>query len=159
MDQPTSTSRNTRAMEILDRIIYLTIASVSQEGQPWSTPVFFAYDEHYNLYWGSHVNSQHSKNIQNNPRVGLVIYDSTIPPGEGEGVYIQATASEILEESEIVWAHKLLQGRRPVPYWKLEHVQKNSPVHLYKATPKKIWMNGEGESDGVYIDTREEVKL
>lgn len=32
------------------------------------------------------------------------------------------------------------------------------PVHLYKATPQKIWMNSEGEKDGQYIDMRMEAQ-
>jgi len=41
----------------------------------------------------SDKNGQHSKNIAENNRVFIVIYDSTVPEGDGEGVYIQAMAS------------------------------------------------------------------
>ena len=142
--------------EIIEKVTYVTVASVDEQGQPWNTPVFCAYDKGKNFYWGSHRNSQHSKNIRANGRVFLVIYDSTVPAGEGEGVYVKATARELDEPAEIETAHALLQNRRPVPYWRLEEVQGKAPVRLYKATPEKMWLNDGGQVDGTYIDTLKE---
>lgn len=146
-----------RAQEIIDKILYVTIASVDGNGQPWNSPVFSAHDENLNFYWGSHIDSQHSKNIKDTGKVFLVIYDSTVEAGAGEGVYVEAAAGEILDPVEIKRVHKLLQGRRPVPYWKLNEVVAPAPVRLFKATPSQIWMNDDGERDGQYIDVRKEV--
>lgn len=148
-----------RAKEIIEQVVYITIGGTSNDGQPWNTPVFSAYDDSYNFFWGSHVNSQHSQNISANGKVFLVIYDSTIPAGEGEGVYIKAHAAEITDTKELAFAHSLLQKRRPVPYWSLDQVQPTSPVRLFKAVPEQVWVNGEGEADGTYIDIRQEIKL
>jgi hypothetical protein len=149
---------NAKAQAILDRINYITLATVSDDGEPWNSPVYCAYDADYNVYWGSHVGSQHSQNIQANGKAFIVVYDSTVAPGLGSGVYIQATCIEITDPNEIVVAHKLIQDRRPNPYWTLEEVQADRPVHLFKAIPQKIWMNGEGEKDGQYIDVRQEAE-
>ena len=148
-----------KAKEIIKKIIYITIATVDEDGQPWNTPVFGAYDKNCNFYWGSHVDSQHSKNIRRNDKVFLVIYDSTVPAGQGEGVYIQALTNRLENPEEISLAHKLLWDRHIVPYWKLEEVQASSPVNLYKATPQKIWVNDEGQVDGHYVDIRNEINL
>lgn len=145
---------NTKAQSILSRICYATLATVSKDGQPWNSPVYCAYDDSYNIYWGSHIGSQHSQNIRANGKAFIVVYDSTIEPGFGEGVYIQAECVELTDEAEIAAAHKIIQDRRPSPYWKLEEVQPDKPVHLFKATPQKIWMNGDGQRDGQYIDIR-----
>lgn len=120
--------------------------------------MYCACDKSFNIYWGSHVGSQHSQNIRANGKVFIVIYDSTIPPGKGEGVYIQAACVELNDPAEIAAAHKLIQDRRPIPYWKLEEVQGDAPVRLFKATPQKIWMNGDGEKNGQYIDVRTEAE-
>lgn len=148
-----------KAKAIIKKIPYITIATISEEGMPWNAPVFAAYDKNYTFYWGTYRDSQKSKNIRANKNVFLVIYDSTVGPGKGEGVYIKATAEELNDPKEIEMAHKLLWDRHVVPYWKLEQVQGKAPVRLYKATPEKVWMNGEGEVDGNYIDIRVEVKL
>ena len=140
--------------------MYLTIATISEDGKLWNTPVFTAYDGDYNFYWGSDRNSQHSKNIKAKEDVFLVIYDSTVAAGKGEGVYIEAIATELEHSQEIECAHYLLETRhQPASYWRLEEVQGNAPIRLYKAKPKKVWMNTEGEVDGHYIDTRIEVAL
>lgn len=153
MVQPTE-----KAKKILNNICYATLATVSADGQPWNSPVYCAYDESYNIYWGSHIDSQHTKNIRSNGKAFIVVYDSTIEPGLGEGVYIQAECIELTDEAEIAVAHKLIQDRRPSPYWKLEEVQPDKPVHLFKAIPQKIWMNGEGQKNGQYIDIRVEAE-
>lgn len=148
-----------RAKEVIKKIPYITIATISEDGMPWNAPVFAAYDEKYNFYWGTYRNSQKSKNIRHNKNVFLVIYDSSDPPGEGFGVYIKATAEELSDKKEIEFAHKLLWGRHIVPYWKLEQVQGDAPIRLYKAVPEKFWVNDDGEINGNYIDVRHEVEL
>jgi nitroimidazol reductase NimA-like FMN-containing flavoprotein (pyridoxamine 5'-phosphate oxidase superfamily) len=149
---------NDIARSILDRIFYATLSTVDPNGNPWNSPVYCAYDQNYNVYWGSHIESQHSQNIHANHKVFIVVYDSTVAPGDGEGVYIQAHVEEITDPAEIAVVHKLLQDRRPTWYWTLEQLQPNRPVHLFRAIPDHIWMNGEGEKDGQYIDVREEAQ-
>jgi hypothetical protein len=41
-----------RAKEIIEKIQYATIASVTEHGMPWNSPVFTAYDKNFNFYWG-----------------------------------------------------------------------------------------------------------
>jgi len=148
-----------RAKAVIKKIPYITIATISEDGMPWNAPVFAAYDENYNFYWGTYRNSQKSKNIRHNKNVFLAVYDSNDPPGEGFGVYIKAIAEELTDTKEIEFAHKLLWDRHIVPYWKLEQVQGDTPIRLYKAMPEKVWVNGEGRENGNYIDIRIEIKL
>jgi general stress protein 26 len=148
-----------QAKEIIERIPYITLATVDEQGMPWNSPVFAAYDKDYTFYFGTHIDSQKARNIKKNENVFIIIYDSTVTPGDGAGVYIKAIAKEITDSQEIAFAHKLIWDRHVVPYWKLEEVQGDAPIRLYKAIPEKVWMNGEGEKDGHYIDTRVEIQL
>lgn len=147
------------AKQIIEKIPYITLATVDEQGMPWNAPVFAAYDIDYNFYWGTHSDSQKARNIRKNENVFITIYDSTVTPGDGAGVYIKAIAKEMTDPQEIAFAHKLIWDRHVVPYWKLEEVQGDAPVRLYKTVPEKMWMNGEGEKDGHYIDTRVEIQL
>ncbi|MEK7509439.1 MAG: pyridoxamine 5'-phosphate oxidase family protein [Patescibacteria group bacterium] len=148
-----------RAKEIISKSLYMVVATVSENGEPWNAPVFFAHDKHFNFYWGSYKGTQHSLNIVRTGKVYLVLFDSTVQPGSGEGVYIQAVAQEVADESEIRTAHKLLWDRHIVPYWKIEQFFGDAPIRIYKASPEKVWMNGEGRIDGHYVDIREEIQL
>lgn len=149
-----------RAREIIERIVYMTVATVSEDGEPWNSPVFAAYDEHYNFYWGSHYKSKHSRNIRTNGHAFLAIYDSTAAAGGGEGVYVKATAQELTHPIFIKNAHDLLQARsQPAPYWELRELLDDSPIRIYKAAPELVWMNADGEVEGQYVTARTRVDL
>ncbi len=148
-----------RAKEIIKQIDYITIASVTPEGMPWNSPVYSAFDDDYNFFWGTHIDSQKAQNIRNNENVFLVIYDSTVPPGTGEGVYVQAKAKQLRDPEEIQHAYETLKNRRPTPFWDPAAFSESGPVRLFKAVPIKVWMNDDSEKDGHYIDVRTEVSL
>lgn len=148
-----------RAKEIIEKIDYITIASVTPEGMPWNSPVYSAFDDDYNFYWGTHIDSQKAKNIQNNENVFLVIYDSTVPPGTGEGVYVQAKSRQLSEPDEIQHAYETLRNRRPTHFWEPEAFSEEGPIRLFIAEPQKAWMNDEDNKKGHYIDTRTEIQL
>lgn len=154
-----------RAAEIINKILYITIASVSDEGQPWNSPVYSGFDNELNFYWASDKDSQHSKNVRANGRVFIVIYDSTAADGKGEGVYIQAEAKELDDDREIMSARRITQARKG----QLDEITDDEPEkfkgisvrRVYKAMPQKIWMNDdELDDNGKRIrDTRVEIAL
>lgn len=152
---------NSKAKDIIQRILFMTIATSSKSGLPWNSPVYFAYDEKFNLYWASDKNAQHSKNIVENNNLFIVIYDSTLPEGRGEGVYIRAKAYELSDEKEIEHALAILYVRKNQDPKKRppQEFTNNYPRRVYKAIPEKFWINVEGDINGNFIDKREEVKL
>lgn len=101
----------TRAKKIISNILYITIATSSKDGTPWNSPVYSAFDEGYNFFWASDQKGQHSKNIAENNKVFIVIYDSTVPEGTGEGVYLQAKAYMLTDPKDIEHALNYLDGR------------------------------------------------
>ncbi len=148
-----------KAKAIISEIIYITIATSSKDGQPWNTPVYSAFDQEHNFYWASDQNGQHSKNIRENSNVFLAIYNSTVPEGTGEGVYVKAVASELSDPDEITKALSFLYSRKnKVPRDAKEFIG-HYPRRVYKAVPEKFWINGAGNVNGNYIDIRVEVDL
>ncbi len=149
------------AKQIIKKILYITIATVSAENQPWNTPVYSSYDEDFTFYWASDQNSEHSQNIAQNNKVFLVIYDSTVQEGKGEGVYVQATASIVEEEEEVTRALTYLYTRKGDDPDKrtAEEFMGEHPRRVYKAVPEKMWINGNGDINGNYIDVRLPVNL
>lgn len=136
-----------KAKEIISKILYITIATSTKDGTPWNSPVYSAYDENYNFYWASDQNGQHSKNIRENNKVFIVIYDSTVPEGTGEGVYIQAKAHALTDENQIHEALGYLYRRKGQDLHKRDAKEflGDYPRRIYKAVPEKVWMNGEGK--------------
>lgn len=157
-----SDHHNKRAAEIINEILYITIASVSADGQPWNTPVYSAFDKDLNFYWFSDKNSQHSQNVRSKSKVLLVIYNSTVPVGTGEGVYVKATVSELNAPEEILAAKAVLDERVGKEKERnAENYIGNAVLRGYKATAVQVWMNDDDKDEnGNYVrDIRVEVPL
>lgn len=128
------------AKDIISSNIYMTVATASPKGDPWISPVFFAYDDTYDLYWVSDKDSRHSKLIRENNRVAIVIFDSSAPEGEGDGVYFEAQAVELNDTEEVKKAMMILGNRATqdeFKIWKIEEVTENGVWRIYKAIPPR----------------------
>lgn len=157
-----SEQQQNRAREIVQRILYLTIATASAEGQPSNSPVYSAYDNHANFYWASSPKAQHSRNIDNNGKAFLVIYDSTVPEGTGEGVYVEATAAALSDPAEIAEAMRNLAlrvGKQFGP--ETDRLLAARMQCVYRAAPQRVWVNGfETDEQGSYVrDIRVELPV
>lgn len=148
-----------KAKKIISNILYITLATSARDCEPWNTPVYSAYDEKYNFYWVSSPQSRHSKNIKENGKVAIVIYNSSDPEGAGEGVYVQAKACELTDASEIERALKLLYERKNKPVKPVADFVGDSPRRVYKAVPEKFWMNEMQKINGYPVDVRAEVDI
>jgi general stress protein 26 len=148
---------NTKAKEILNKIQYATVATVTPEGKPWNSPVAHEMDEDNNIYWFSDKENQHSINIRKNPHAFIVIYDSTVPEGEGEGVYIEADVEELSGVEEINNIRNTKKGKIVDD---ANEFLGDAVRRCYKAIPKRMWINDAEEIDGKFIrDYRVEINL
>jgi Pyridoxamine 5'-phosphate oxidase len=96
---------------IVDRIAYLTLATVDARGRPWVSPVFYATADYREFFWMSAPATAHSRNIAECPDVSGVIYDSTVAPGTGQAVYLTAAAMRV-PEADIERALEVYPGPR-----------------------------------------------
>jgi len=148
-----------QAKKIIERNLYITLATVGNDGLPWSSPVYAAYDEKYNFYWASGKNARHSLNIKEKKIVSFVIFDSSVPWGKGKGVYFQAKAYELADEKTILHAFKYRYGRIRQPEPPIEEFLNTAPRRIYKAIPEKIWISVDAEDNGYFVDKRIELSL
>ncbi len=143
--------------EIIKHIRYATVATTCDDGKPWNSPVSSQYDGDLNIYWVSDKEGQHSRNVRQNPNVFIVFYDSTIPEGQGEGVYIQAKAYELNDRDEILALRRAKKGPS------VDDADKflgDGVRRMYKAVPERVWMNDDETVNGVFIrDIRIELPL
>jgi uncharacterized protein YhbP (UPF0306 family) len=151
------------AKDIISNNIYMAVATATQSGEPWISPVFFAYDDQYNLYWVSDKNSRHSNLIRKNSRVAIVVFDSKAPEGEGDGVYFEAEAVELNDPQEAGEGMSILAARVTQDELKIKEVSAvtgEGAWRIYKAVPKKISKLKEGEYiNGQYVDRRVDINL
>ena len=83
------------AREIIDANLYLTLGTTDPDGQPWTTPVYFAPVSGREFCWTSAADARHSRNLAERPRVSLVVFDSTVAPYRGRAVYAVGRAQEL----------------------------------------------------------------
>lgn len=152
-----------KAKQILEDNIYCVIASSSKDGKPWISPVFYGYDENYNIYWISDKDARHSELIRNNPQVAIVIFNSQAPEGKGDGVYFEAMVEEINDVEEAEKAYKIRDKRAKIPEFKVKKVDEvigNGQWRVYKAVPFSVSKLSRGEYiNGQHVDKRYEIEL
>ena len=151
-----------KAKKIITNNLYMTLATADESGKPWSSPVFFAHDAEYNLYWVSYTEATHSKNIRARKELGIVIFDSTAPEGEGDGVYFDAEAYELNDITQINHAMKFLGKKVKLDEYRVKSIDEVSGKALwriYVAKPKSISTLSSTTINGQYIDRRVDVNL
>lgn len=145
-------SEDTRsaARAIIDRNLYMVLATVSADGAPWASPVFYSTEDGRDLYWVSSPEVTHSRNIAHEPRIGIVLHDSRAPVGTASplALYLKATAEELRGEEALeglrVIPRPAGRGGRPLAP---EEIRPPAPWRVYRARVSEYSMicpRGEG---------------
>src|SRR6266498_4803037 len=120
---------------IIDANLYMVLATADAAGQPWASPVYFANSGYDEFFWVSSPDATHSRNIAARPQVGIVVFDSQVPIGTGQGVYMLAMAQEVtgadLEQGIEAFSRRSLAHGGGV--WTPADVQ-GQAIHLFRAT-------------------------
>ena len=150
------------ARQVLDDVHYLTLGTTEPDGRPRVSPVYVTWDGPRAFYWVSSPGSKHSRNIADRPAVAAVVYDSTVPPGQGRAVYLTATAGEVpevdLPEQCARAFRRLSEGARA---FEPADLSGTAALRLYHGVVERHEVHVRG-SDPVYgrgVDTRREVEL
>jgi hypothetical protein len=126
------------ARQIIDDNLYMVLGTADAGGRPWASPVYFAHAGYFEFFWVSSPAAAHSRNIVARREVGIVIFDSQVPIGTGQGVYMTAEAEEAdgpdLERGIAVFSQRsLAHGGKP---FGLSDVQGDAGIRLYRAVAK-----------------------
>jgi hypothetical protein len=120
----------------------MVLATADREGRAWASPVYFAPDGYADFYWVSSPEATHSRNLAERPELSIVVFDSTVPIGEGQAVYVAAEARELTGDDltggiEVFSRVSQAHGARP---WTLDDVRPPEPYRLYRATASAHWV-------------------
>jgi len=130
------------AREIVGAALYMVVATADRSGQPWATPVYFAHRDYRDFFWVSEPEATHSVNLRDRREVGIVIFDSSVPINNGQGVYVSGVARELP-------AHETAEGlelfsQRSTEHggegWTQEDVHPPARHRLYQATAEAIYV-------------------
>lgn len=129
-----------RAKEIIKTAMHASMATVNVDGSPHNTPFFITLDENLeHVYWSSHPQAQHSKNIEHSGQLFVVAYDMF----KGGGVYMECWNGHALSGDELETGLQAVNSKRQ-KYGKdaldASNYQSNSPQRLYGAEITTFWV-------------------
>lgn len=124
------------ARAIVDTNRFMTLATADGDGRPWASPVWYAHRAYTDFVWVSKPGALHSRNLAARPEVGIVIFDSTVVPGEAEAVYVEASAREVndAERDEAVAVFSRRSQADGLAEWTVADVTAPARHRLYRAT-------------------------
>ena len=122
---------------------YVVLATADADGVPWSSPVWFATDDRRALYWVSHPEARHSRNIAVRPRIALTVFDSTVEAGHGQAVYMSATAEQLVDPAAVergLTVFSVEAARQGLGDWGLDRISGPARLRLYRANVDEHWI-------------------
>jgi uncharacterized protein YhbP (UPF0306 family) len=153
--------RSRRARQIVETTAHMTVATADASGKPWSSPVFFAHDERFRLYWVSFSGAVHCTNIRIRPQVAITILGEP-PHYYGDGVYFDAVATELHDPAEVERAIQIRRTRHQETRFavsKPADVLGDAAWRIYRADPLAIYISAEDTINGQRVTTRVPVTL
>lgn len=100
------------AREVINGGRYMSLGTADAAGHPWVSPVFYTPDGYTDFYWVSSPDARHSRNVAARPDVSMAIYDSHVPIGAAEAVYMVARAAQVPDD-ELQHAAAVFNSRLP----------------------------------------------
>jgi uncharacterized protein YhbP (UPF0306 family) len=151
------------ARSVIDANRYMALGTADEEGHPWVSPVWFASEDYRTFHWVSSPDAKHSRNLAAHPEVAIAIFDSSVPVGGAQAVYMKGAAKELtgaeLEQGLEVYDRVSRRdiGRAFGP----DDVQGSALFRLYRATVSEHWVliPGRDPDRGSGVDRSERVSL
>jgi len=133
------------ARAIIDANAYMVLATADASGLPWASPVWFAAEEYRELVWVSSPEARHSRNLAARPQLSIVIFDSTVAPGSGTGVYMSATAEALTGDEVDAGLSVYARGSEAagLRVWTRDDVQPPARHRIYRAVASEHFILGE----------------
>ena len=141
---------------------FLSLATIDNDGNLWTTPLSYSYDNEYNFYFTSELDSQHIINIIDNPNVSFTIFDSTKRVSDVDGLQVRGIVGEVDKEKleEVVKNYYQFVFKDPEERkeWEAPYtyfLENNKPIYrFFQIMPTEIY-----KRDTEYLDGDRRVKI
>jgi len=157
--QKTLEEQIVRAKELLATVRHAAMATVNEDGSPHNSPFMFMRDDSLeHVYWCSHPDSMHSRNVLRTGQLFVVLYVAV----ERGGLFMQCDGGHILEGPELDEAlavHNGLRKERGQDQLPRSYYVGDSPQRMWSASVTRLWVNGtlRGDDGLIIRDVRTEI--
>jgi Pyridoxamine 5'-phosphate oxidase len=147
---------NEMARRVIDANHYMVLGTLDPDGAARLSPVYYTPARYTDFYWASSPETHHSRNVAERPAVQIVIFDSTAAVGDGEAVYLDATARRVEDdelEALVPEAFRTTAGARHFEPDEL----RDGPLRLYVASASscEVHIAGSHPVHGRGVDSRQ----
>jgi hypothetical protein len=148
---------NAIARRVIDANHYMTLGTLDRDGRRRLSPVYYTAARYMDFYWLSSPDAQHSHNLTERPAVEIVIFDSTAYVGEGEAVYLAATARRIGDDELGAVCPEAFRTTAGARQFEPQELSGNAPLRLYVAHAMscEVHVAGRHPTHGRGVDTRQ----
>jgi nitroimidazol reductase NimA-like FMN-containing flavoprotein (pyridoxamine 5'-phosphate oxidase superfamily) len=151
------------ARKVIDANSYMALGTADEAGHPWVSPVWFASEDYRNFHWVSSPDAKHSRNLAAHPEVAVAIFDSSVPVGGAQAVYMKGAAKELTGD-ELEHGLEVFDrvSRRDIGRaFGTDDVHGAALFRLYRATVSEHWVliPGRDPDRGSGVDRSERVSL
>jgi hypothetical protein len=151
------------ARRVIDANRYMALGTADEAGHPWVSPVWFASEDYRNFHWVSSPEAKHSRNLAAHSEVAIAIFDSSVPVGGAQAVYMKGVAKELTgaELGQGLAIFDRVSQRDIDRGWGLDDVQGSALFRLYRAAVSEHWLliPGRDPERGSGVDRSERVSL
>jgi hypothetical protein len=148
---------NAMARRVIDSNHYMTLATLDPGGAPRLSPVYYTAARYTDFYWLSSPGAHHSRNLVERPALEIVIFDSTARVGDGEAVYLAATARPVGDEELAAVHSEAFRTTAGARRFEPGELLGDAPLRLYvaHATSYEVHVAGRDPVHGQGVDTRQ----
>jgi Pyridoxamine 5'-phosphate oxidase len=148
---------NAMARRVIDANHYMNLGTRDPDGRPRLSPVYYTPARYTDFYWLSSPQAHHSRNLIDCPDVQIVIFDSTADVGDGEAVYLAASARPIRDDELDAVCAEAFRTTAGARRFEPDELRGDAPLRLYiaRATSCEVHVAGRHPVHGRGIDTRQ----
>jgi hypothetical protein len=146
---------NAMARSVIDANHYMVLGT--RDPGPRLSPVCYTPARYSDFYWVLSPESHLSRNLLEGPAVEIVIFDSTAQVGDGEAVYLAATARPIGDEELEAVCSEAFRTTAGARRFEPDELRGGAPLRLYVAHVKscQVHVPGRHPVHGRGVDTRQ----
>jgi hypothetical protein len=144
------------ARRVIDGNHYMTLGTTDPGGMPRLSPVYYTPAGYDRLYWVSSPDAHHSRNVAERPGIQIVIFDSSVPVGAGEAVYLAAEAAQVPDDELEAVLGEAFRPRAGARGFTAGELRGDADLRLYRArvTACEVHVAGRRRTDGGSLDVR-----
>jgi Pyridoxamine 5'-phosphate oxidase len=148
---------NASARRVIDANNYMVLGTLDPDDSPRLSPVYYTPARYADFYWLSSPRAHHSRNVTERPAVEIVIFDSTAPIGNGQAVYLSATARPISDSRLEAVCPEAFRTTAGAPRFEPDELRGGALLRLFAAHLEscEVHVPGSHPVHGRGVDTRQ----